>query len=150
MTLTKAQKKAVQTAGKNILVSAGAGTGKTRVLVERILHLLRAPKATLSELLILTFTEKAANEIKARLSLNFREAGLERPRRDLEKAAISTFHSFAARLLKEHPIEAGVDPDFRVIETEQSELLKEETMREMIAKLYEEKNGTFELLPVYG
>ncbi|MFH0986152.1 MAG: UvrD-helicase domain-containing protein [Candidatus Omnitrophota bacterium] len=150
MTLTKNQKTAVQSIGKNILVSAGAGTGKTRVLVERILHLLCTQKATLTELLVLTFTEKAAHEIKKRLSRSFRDLGLEQPRRDLEKAAISTFHGFAARLLKEHPVEAGVDPDFRVIETEQSELLKEEAMREMIAKLYAEKDGAFEFLPAYG
>jgi ATP-dependent helicase/nuclease subunit A len=150
MTLTKIQKIAAQAVGKNILVSAGAGTGKTRVLVEKILYLLRTQKAALTELLVLTFTEKAAHEIKARLSGSFREWGLERPRRDLEKAAISTFHSFAARLLKEHPVEAGVDPDFRVIETEQSGLLKEEAMREMIVKLYGEKNGSFEFLPMYG
>ena len=147
MTLTEAQKKAIQTVEKNILVSAGAGTGKTRVLVERILHLLRTQKATLPELLVLTFTQKAAHEIKTRLSRRFREWGLERPRRDLEKAAISTFHSFASRLLKEHPVEAGVDPDFRVIETEQAGLLMEEAMREMIANLYDEKNESFELLP---
>ena len=150
MALTTSQKEAVQTAGRNILVSAGAGTGKTRVLVERVLHLLRTQKAAITELLVLTFTEKAANEIKTRLSKSCREWALERPRRDLEKAAISTFHSFASRLLKEHPVEAGVDPDFRVIEAEQSELLKEEAMQETIAKLYEEKNEAFELLPVYG
>lgn len=150
MILTEVQKRAVQTVGKNILVSAGAGTGKTRVLVERILHLLRTQRAAITELLVLTFTEKAANEIKTRLSEGFREMGLVGPRRDLEKAAISTFHGFASRLLKEHPVEAGVDPDFRVIETEQSELLKEEAMRETVAKIYNEKNGAFELLPVYG
>ncbi len=150
MTLTEVQKKAVQTLGKNILVSAGAGTGKTRVLVERILYLLRTQKATITELLVLTFTEKAANEIKTRLSAGFRKISLVGPRRDLEKAAISTFHGFASRLLKEHPIEAGVDPDFRVIETEQSELLKEEAMREMITKIYAEKSEAFECLAVYG
>ena len=150
MTLTEVQKKAVQTLGKNILVSAGAGTGKTRVLVERILYLLRTQKAAITELLVLTFTEKAANEIKTRLSEGFRAMNLVGPRRDLEKAAIATFHSFASRLLKEHPLEAGVDPDFRVIETEQAELLKEEAMGETIAKLYEEKSEAFELLPAYG
>ena len=108
MALTKDQRTAVRSIGKNILVSAGAGTGKTRVLVERILHLLCAQKAALTELLVLTFTEKAAHEIKKRLSGSFRELGLEQPRRDLEKAVISTFHGFAARLLKEHPVEAGV------------------------------------------
>jgi len=150
MTLTKSQKKAVQTIGKNILVSAGAGTGKTRVLVERVLHLLRTQKATMTELLVLTFTEKAANEIKTRLSASFREWNLAQPRRDLEKAAISTFHSFASRLLKEHPVEAGVDPDFLVLESEQSGLLKEEAMREMITKLYDEKNESFGFLSAYG
>ncbi len=150
MALTQTQKRAVQAVDKNMLVSAGAGTGKTRVLVERILHLLKSQRAAVTELLVLTFTEKAANEIKTRLSNSFRELGLERPRQDLEKAAISTFHSFASRLLKEHPIEAGVDPDFRVIETEQSGLLKEEAMNETFAKLYEDKNEAFEILTVYG
>lgn len=150
MTLTKSQKNAVQAVGKNILVSAGAGTGKTRVLVERIFHLLRTQKAVIPELLVLTFTEKAALEIKTRLSKGFRKMSLVGPRRDLEKAAISTFHSFASRLLKEHPVEAGVDPDFRVIEAEQSALLQEEAMRGTIAKLYAEKNEAFEFLARYG
>jgi len=123
MALTQSQKRAIQAIDKNILVSAGAGTGKTRVLVERVLHLLKSQRAAITELLVLTFTEKAANEIKVRLSDNLHKLGLERSRQDLEKAAISTFHGFASRLLKEHPIEAGVDPDFRVIETEQAGLL---------------------------
>jgi len=150
VSLTKSQKKAVQTLGKNILVSAGAGTGKTRVLVERILHLLLDQKALITELLVMTFTEKAALEIKSRLSASLRAAGLDRACQELERAAISTFHSFASRLLKEHPIEAGVDPDFRVIESEQAELLKEEVLRETIAACYAENREAFELLPVYG
>ncbi|HNX68687.1 MAG TPA: UvrD-helicase domain-containing protein [Candidatus Omnitrophota bacterium] len=150
MTLTSAQEKAVQSLGKNLLVSAGAGTGKTRVLVERILHLLKTEKARITELLVLTFTEKAANEIKGRLSVELRKAGMERPRRDLERAAISTFHGFASRLLKEHPVEAGVDPEFRVLESEQSELLKEEALQATIEKVYETKNDAFELLAAYG
>lgn len=148
--LTDFQKKAIQKCGSNILVSAGAGTGKTRVLVERILYLLRTRKVSMSGLLVLTFTEKAANEIKKRLSDELRKAELEQPRRDLETAAISTFHSFAARLLREHPVESGVDPEFRVIETEQAELLKEEALRETVRKLYAEKNDSFELLARYG
>ena len=150
MALTEFQKKAVQKCDTNLLVSAGAGTGKTRVLVERILYLLRTQKALITELLVLTFTEKAANEIKTRLSDELKKAKLEQPRRNLERAAISTFHSFASRLLREHPIEIGVDPDFRVIETEQTELLKEEALQETIKKLYAEKNDAFEFLAVYG
>jgi ATP-dependent helicase/nuclease subunit A len=150
MTLTQAQKKAVQAFGKNVLVSAGAGTGKTRVLVERVLQILKTQKALVTELLILTFTEKAANEIKIRLSGGCRKAGLERPRRDLERSAISTFHAFASRLLKEHPIEAGVDPDFRVVEAEEAGLLKEEAMQETVVRFHKEKNDAFELFSVYG
>ena len=101
MALTESQRKAIQTLGKNVLVSAGAGTGKTRVLVERILQLLKTQKAWITELLVLTFTEKAANEIKTRLSKELRESKMGRVRRDLEKAAISTFHGFASKLLKE-------------------------------------------------
>lgn len=150
MSLTESQKKAVQTLHKNILVSAGAGTGKTRVLVERILHLLKTQKAGITELLVLTFTEKAANEIKTRLSRIFQELQLERSQQDLERSAIATFHGFASRLLKEHPIEAGVDPEFRVIETEQSELLKEESLNAVLEKSFQEKDEAFELLPLYG
>lgn len=150
MALTDSQKKAVQVTGKNILVSAGAGTGKTHMLVERILHILKTQKALITELLVLTFTEKAANEIKTRLSKELRILNMEQSRRDLEKAAISTFHSFASRLLKEHPIEAAVDPEFRVIETEQSELLKEEAFQETIKKIHEDKADAFELLADYG
>ena len=79
MTLTAAQKKAIQTSGKNILVSAGAGTGKTRVLVERVLHLLRTQKAAITELLVLTFTEKAANEIVGFVIRHGGNASIEEP-----------------------------------------------------------------------
>lgn len=150
MELTEIQKKAVRNCNTNLLISAGAGTGKTRVLVERILHLLQTQKVSLSELLVLTFTEKAANEIKIRLSDELRKARLERCRRDLERAAIGTFHGFASRLLKEHPVEAGVDPDFRVMEAEQADLLKEEAFRRTVKKIYEEQKDAFDLLAVYG
>ncbi len=118
--------------------------------MERVLYLLRIRKATLKGLLVLTFTEKAANEIKTRLAKELRKEGLEAMRRDLENAAISTFHSFATRLLKEHPLESGVDPEFRVIETEQALLLQEEAMKLTVKKLYGEKSEAFELLALYG
>ena len=78
LSLTQNQKQAIRELDTNILVSAGAGTGKTRVLVERILHILKNNKAGISELLVLTFTDKAANEIKVRLSERLRDMGLER------------------------------------------------------------------------
>ena len=107
MKLTVSQKKAIEALGKHTLISAGAGTGKTRVLVERVFNLVTRHSVPLAEILVLTFTEKAAGEIKQRLSRRFLQEKRAQARQDLESAAISTFHSFAARLLREHPVEAG-------------------------------------------
>jgi ATP-dependent helicase/nuclease subunit A len=150
MELTKTQQLAVKATGKNILVSAGAGTGKTRVLVERFLHFVTTGQVPVTEILALTFTEKAANEMKSRIQTRLAELGLELARRELESAYISTIHAFAARLLREHPVEAGVDPDFRVIEAEESDLLKEQALDEVIETHCEGASDAFELLRVYG
>ncbi|MCM8776342.1 MAG: UvrD-helicase domain-containing protein, partial [Candidatus Omnitrophica bacterium] len=123
MELSKAQKLITEAFGKNILVSAGAGTGKTRVLVERFINLVTNGQALVTEILALTFTEKAATEMKSRIRDRFKELGLEAARRDLELAYISTIHAFASRVLREHPIEACVDPDFKVLEAEEADLM---------------------------
>ena len=146
MELTKSQKMAVGGRGRNILVSAGAGTGKTRVLVERFLGLLRNKEASVTEILALTFTEKAANEMKARLQLRLEESVMETERRDLEQAYISTIHAFASRLLREHPLEAGIDPEFRVIENEETRFLKEDALNEAFETECLRGNDIFELL----
>ena len=150
LSLTQNQKQAIRELDTNILVSAGAGTGKTRVLVERILHILKNNKAGISELLVLTFTDKAANEIKVRLSERLRDMGLERARRELEQAAIGTFHGFATRLLKEHPVESGVDPDFRVIENERADLLKDEIVTTVLETSFQESDEAFQLVRYLG
>lgn len=150
ISLTPTQKKAVQHLSTDLIVSAGAGTGKTRVLVERILHILKNGKAGIGELLILTFTDKAANEIKTRLSAGLRNLGLEQIRRELEQAAIGTFHAFAARLLKEHPLEARVDPDFRVLESEQADLLQDEAATRVLETTFRDNDPSFDAVRVYG
>lgn len=150
MKLTKDQKKAVSLKGLHALISAGAGTGKTRTLVERAVELVARRGVPVSELLILTFTEKAAGEIKQRLSRRFQEENLTATRQDLESAYISTFHGFSARLLRNHPVEAGVDPEFRVLENEEAELLKEEALDEAIASLFEMHAPAFALFQAYG
>ncbi len=148
--LTPGQKTAVTTADRNVLVSAGAGTGKTSVLVERFLHFVTVLNVPVTEILALTYTEKAANEMKRRIMKKFAEMGRERDRRGLEAAYISTIHAFCARLLREHPFEAGVDPDFRVIESEESDFLKEQALEAAFEKRCEKGNDIFELLRVYG
>lgn len=148
--LTEIQKEIVESRGRNLIVSAGAGTGKTRVLVERFLHAVVHDHVPVTEILALTFTEKAANEMKERIRSRLLELGLHGARRDLEAAAISTIHAFASRVLKEHPLEAGVDPDFRVIEEEEAKTLKDLAAADAIEETYAPGSGTFHLLRTYG
>ncbi len=144
------QEAAVKAKGKNILVSAGAGTGKTRVLVERFLHIVSSVEAQATEILALTFTEKAANEMKSRILERCSALGLESARRSLESAYISTLHAFAARVLREHPVEAGVDPDFRVLESDEAVFLKEQVFEAVFEEHCAKGTELFELLRLYG
>jgi ATP-dependent helicase/nuclease subunit A len=127
--------RATHETNRSFAVEASAGTGKTTILVERILQLVlcQGPgegPLSLSEVCAITFTEKAAGEMKVRLRREFekrsagggREAELARTAlRDLETASISTFHSFAVSLLKERPIEAGLDPRFATMDDSESD-----------------------------
>ena len=108
-----------------MLVEAAAGTGKTTVLLSRVLATVRSGDRRLSEIAVVTFTEAAAAELKIRLRRAIREAleqgeeaevaaRLTEALADLEVAAVGTIHAFALDLLKQRPIEAGVDPGFQV------------------------------------
>ena len=108
-----------------IVLEAGAGTGKTTVLVDRLVNLVVSGTATLDRVVAITFTEAAAGELKLRLrdalegaipSSSLEQASrLSRALVDLERAHVSTIHAFASALLRERPFEAGVDPGFEVI-----------------------------------
>jgi len=104
-----------------LFVEAAAGTGKTTTLVARILTAVVTGRARLHEVVAITFTEKAAGELKIRLreELEKKLTGekLRAALADLERAQITTIHSFCAALLRERPVEAGVDPQFRGIAT---------------------------------
>jgi ATP-dependent exoDNAse (exonuclease V) beta subunit len=111
---------------ETFFVEAAAGTGKTTALVDRIVALLRAGKAALRRVVALTYTDKAAGEMKLRLRQAIEEARkvagdpreremLEEATRQLELAAIGTIHSFCGDLLREWPVEAEVDPAFEVL-----------------------------------
>ena len=112
----------------SLCVEAGAGTGKTTLLVERYLSIVLSGKARCAEIVAITFTEKAAGEMKYRLRREIASrlekgeidaaarARLEAAYRDLERAPISTIHAFAATILREHPIGAGIDPFFEQID----------------------------------
>jgi ATP-dependent helicase/nuclease subunit A len=98
---------------KNVAVTAGAGTGKTTLLVRKILHKVLEEQVPFERILALTFTEKAANEMKIRVRNELRKRDRAQ---GLEKAEIGTIHSFCAHVLRQFPIEAGVAPDFEVDE----------------------------------
>ncbi len=147
--LSNAQRTAVETVGRNVCVSAGAGSGKTRVLVERFLYLVTQHQISPQAILAITFTEKAANEMKRRIVRRLREENLEEARRQVENAPIGTIHAFAARLLREHPLEAGVDPHFAILESHEAEILQERVLDRVIESHAGELD-VFNLLRVYG
>lgn len=99
-----------------VAVSAGAGSGKTTVLVERFLNFVTEHNVSPLNILAITYTEKAAAEMKERIIRRFEERGDEPNRRRAEAAYISTIHGFCARLLRENPIASGSDPGFGVVD----------------------------------
>ncbi len=143
MSASDLRQKIILDRGRNLLVSAGAGTGKTTVLVERFLSMVLSGEARVSEVLALTFTDKAATEMKSRILKRLSEAGREAEKRALESASISTFHAFASKILKEHPLEAGVDPGFRVLEEEEADLFREQALDSVFEKFAAEKREIF-------
>src|SRR5690606_14842293 len=121
-TWTDAQRRAIDLEGRDILVTAGAGTGKTSVLVARILRKLRDRSARdLDRLLVVTFTEKAAAEMRERIYAALsRDSELRRLLPQLPRAPISTIHAFCARLLREQFLLAKVEPGFRILDEQGS------------------------------
>ncbi len=123
--------------GATLLVEAAAGTGKTTMLVARVIAVLRAGIADLDRIVAVTFTEKAAGEMKLRLRAELEKARndgaatpaerghLDRALAHLEVARIGTIHSLCADLLREFPVEARVDPLFEVMPEEEAERLFE-------------------------
>jgi ATP-dependent helicase/nuclease subunit A len=120
------QQSAAVDARGEVFVSAGAGTGKTMVLVERFARAVCDEGLDVESILVITYTEKAAGELRTRIRA--RLVGAERPdlARALDGAWISTIHGFCHRLLRAHPFAAGVDPRFRVLDDSQGRVLRSE------------------------
>ena len=100
--LNKEQLEAIKHKGGPLLIIAGAGTGKTTVITERIKYLLLSKKVKLSEILALTFTEKAAREMEERIDVAMPYG--------YTQMWISTFHSFCDRILRQEALHIGLDP----------------------------------------
>lgn len=157
---TERQKDTINTRGKNILVSAAAGSGKTAVLIERIKCLLLEDKVAADRLLVVTFTKAAASEMKDRLARALRGAVSEYPeaapflRRQLEiiyKANISTFHAFALDVIRNYIHLTDVDPGFRICDEAQARLLKQEAADAVFDLAFEESDERFlDYISCYG
>jgi len=121
--LTPEQRSAVERRDGSLLVRAGAGTGKTTVLVERFVEAVTEDGAAVEQVLAITFTEKAAAEMKGRVRRRFIELGSREHARAAESAWVSTIHGLCARILRAHALSAGIDPDFRVLDELEAERL---------------------------
>jgi len=138
------QQLAAHTLDRHVSVTAGPGAGKTTVLVERYLHILRNENISVDQIVAITFTNRAANEMRERLrheldkilaSAGPRErARWMRHKRTLDGAIITTIHGFCARLLREFPVEADLDPQFALLDAHQSSMLEESVAEETITE----------------
>lgn len=140
------QVEAAYTIDRHISVTAGPGSGKTTVLVERYLHILLEHNLSIDQIVAITFTNRAANEMRERLRQQLNEllltaSGEQRQqwlgyKRTLDGAVITTIHGFCARLLREFPVEARIDPQFLLLDEHRAAMLLdsvvEEALREFI------------------
>ena len=116
MELTAEQLFAIERRDGDLLLDAGAGSGKTAVLVERFARAVVEDGVDVSQILAITFTEKAAAELRERIRGRLRQLGDQDSARAAEGAWISTIHAFGARVLRTHALAAGLDPEFTVLE----------------------------------
>ena len=140
MELTAEQQAIIEAGGTDLAVTAGAGSGKTHVLVERYLRLVRADG--IPAIAAVTFTEAAATEMRERVRRAvMSDDSLAQHRRDLDEAVIGTIHSLALRLLREHPVEAAIDPAAGVLGEDEAELLRRTASVEAIDAAAEAADG---------
>lgn len=150
---TEEQKKVIESRNRNLLVSAAAGSGKTAVLVERIIHMItdKDNPVDVDKLLVVTFTKAAAAEMKERIRNAIEQKLSEEPwNRNLERqsalihhAMITTIHSFCLSVVRDHFHAINIDPGFRTVEEGELKLLKKEAMDEIMEAAYQKNEETF-------
>lgn len=160
---TAAQQQAIDARGKNLLISAAAGSGKTAVLVERIVNLLIEERVGIDHMLIVTFTNAAAGEMKERIQSelqNRRQENLKNTEgadveladflskqiQNVPSASISTVHSFCMGVLRDHFSIAGIDPAFKLLNESYGAILRDEAMDLTFEKKYDSEDEDFHQL----
>ena len=144
----------------NLVVLAGAGAGKTYALVQRMVNVVKAGKAPVGKLVAITFTRKAAGEMRARFNLWLQEearkaSGAEKQRlqRALEQSDqcfIGTIHSFCGRLLRERPIDAGLSPDFQEMDDREEQQLRRAAWDRYVLQAYRDDDPIFTIVDEVG
>lgn len=157
---TVQQRAVIEEKGKNILVSAAAGSGKTAVLVQRIMRILTEEKVPIDRMLIVTFTNAAAGEMRERISKRLAEKISEKGKDTeflqgqmgrLSSASISTLHSFCIDILRENFHYLNLSPSFKIATEANAAVLKAKAMEEVLEERYEEgKENFLRMLDAYG
>ena len=151
MKFTREQKDAIEKSGNNILVAAAAGSGKTAVLVERIIQKILTQNIDIDKLLVVTFTNAAASEMRERIldaiysKLNEEPENLNLQKQInlLSKSSICTIHSFCLDVIRNNFFEIGLSSNFRIGNDQEILLLKQEILDELFEKKYEEDDEEF-------
>lgn len=159
---TAAQRAAMDFKGRDILISAGAGSGKTQTMTDRIVELITKRGENdeepddISRKLIVTFTKEAANELKVRISNALSDALSKNPRDKhiseqlvkLGSADICTIDSFCLKLVRSHFEQVGLDGGFRISDESENEVLSQEALTEVLDRFFEEKGDNSDFLRV--
>ena len=138
MAWTKEQETAIYKDGTNIIVSAGAGSGKTAVLTERVLEKVKNG-ISVDNLLILTFTKMAAKEMRERIGDKLKKAGLTSELSKLDTADITTFDAYALSLVKKYHYYLNVSKDISIIDASVITLYKRKVLKDIFNELYEKE-----------
>ena len=150
---TEEQNNVINTRDKSILVAAGAGSGKTTVLVERIIKMItdKENPVDIDKFLIVTFTRSAAAQMKEKIRDSLYELYMRNPKDEnirrqmslIHTANISTIDSFANKIVSEHFEELDIDPNFRVMEQEENDMLIEDCIAEVLEEYYNSEDEEF-------
>ncbi|HEX6652542.1 MAG TPA: UvrD-helicase domain-containing protein, partial [Thermoleophilaceae bacterium] len=148
--LTPEQRRAVERRDGSLLVRAGAGTGKTTVLVERFVQAVVEDGIEVDQVLAITFTEKAAAEMKSRVRRRFLELGRREDARAAESAWVSTIHGLCARILRAHALSAGIDPAFRVLDEVEADRIATDAFDGALEEFMGEDPDRIEMVAAYS
>lgn len=146
---TAEQLAAIERRQGELLLDAGAGSGKTSALVERFVRAVLEDGAEVGAILTITFTDKAAAELRERIRARFRALGADEAARATENAFISTIHGFCARLLRAGALAAGIDPAFTVLDQPHAQRLADAAFDDAVELLARDDPAGVDLIAAY-